>query len=406
MRYQELLEILANPENSKVEFKRDDIRPEQLAKEIVAFCNFKGGQIILGIDDNSREIVGLNRENCEEWVMDTVFGRYITPSIIPIYEELVTPEGKRVAIITVEQGILKPYAVKENARETIYIRIGSTSRIANRDQILRMSQESGYYHFEIAPVSGSSLDDIDKELFIHFYKTVFGDDLKEDNEVDLRLSQLDLLVESSFDTKVCSIAGLILFGKNPGRFLPQHGIRVIHYPANDIEMNSLSDTIFQSPVGRIYGNKELKRSGLVDNVMQHLSEKLAIEEIGGDGITRIKNWKIPEKILRELVVNSIIHRDYTRKAKNEIRLFSNRIEIESAGRLPNTLTIEKIKAGQKYPRNPILVQFAQYFGLMEHKGLGIRKIVIETLRYMGMNDAIMEETDETFKVTVYYPIQN
>ena len=403
MRYQELLEILTNPENSKVEFKRDDIRPEQLAKEIVAFCNFKGGQIFLGIDDKTREIVGLNRTNCEEWVMDTVFSRYITPSIIPIYEEVVTPENKKVAIITVEQGILKPYAVKENERETIYIRIGSTSRIADRDQILRMSQESGYYHFEIAPVSGSSLDDIDKELFIHFYKTVFGDELKEDNEISLCLSQLDLLVESSFDTKVCSIAGLVLFGKNPGRFLPQHGIRVIHYPAADIEMNSLSDTIFQSPVGRIFDNNELKRSGLVDNVMQHLSEKLAIEGIAIDKITRVKNWKIPEKILRELLVNSIIHRDYTRKAKNEIRLFSNRIEIESAGRLPNTLTIEKIKAGQKYPRNPILVQFAQYFGLMEHKGLGIRKIVIETLRYMGMNDAIMEETDETFKVTIYYP---
>jgi len=403
MRYQELLEILANPENSKVEFKRDDIRPEQLAKEIVAFCNFRGGQIFLGIDDKTKEIVGLNRTNCEEWVMDTVFSRYITPSIIPIYEEVVTPGGKKVAIITVEQGILKPYAVKENDRETIYIRIGSTSRIADRDQILRMSQESGYYHFEIAPVSGSSLDDIDKELFIHFYKTVFGDELKEDNEIDLRLSQLDLLVESSFDAKVCSITGLVLFGKNPGRFLPQHGIRVIHYPADDIEMNCLSDTIFQSPVGRIFDNNELKRSGLVDNVMQHLSEKLAIEEIGGDGITRVKHWKIPEKILRELLVNSIIHRDYTRKAKNEIRLFSNRIEIESAGRLPNTLTIEKIKAGQKYPRNPILVQFAQYFGLMEHKGLGIRKIVIETLREMGMNDALMEETDETFKVTIYYP---
>ena len=403
MRYQDLLEILANPENSKVEFKRDDIRPEQLAKEIVAFCNFRGGQIFLGIDDKTREIVGLSRTNCEEWVMDTVFSRYITPSIIPIYEEIITPDDKKVAVITVEQGILKPYAVKENDRETIYIRIGSTSRIADRDQILRMSQESGYYHFEIAPVSGSSIDDIDKELFIHFYKTVFGDELKEDNEISLRLSQLDLLVESSFDTKVCSIAGLVLFGKNPGRFLPQHGIRVIHYPSDDIEMNSLSDTIFQSHVGRIADNNELRRSGLVDNVIQHLSEKLAIEEIATDGITRVKNWKIPEKILRELVVNSIIHRDYTKKAKNEIRLFSNRVEIESAGRLPNTLTIEKIKAGQKYPRNPILVQFAQYFGLMEHKGLGIRKIVIETLRNMGMNDAIMEETDETFKVTIYYP---
>jgi ATP-dependent DNA helicase RecG len=405
MRYQDLLEILANPENSRVEFKRDDIRPEQLAKEIVAFCNFRGGQIFLGVDDTTREIIDISRENCEEWVMDTVFSRYITPSIIPIYEEIVTPEDKKVAVITVEQGVLKPYAVRDNNRETIYIRIGSTSRIADRDQILRMSQESGYYHFEIAPLSGTSIQDIDKELFIHFYKTVFGEEIQTANDIELRLSQLDLLVDSIFGQKVCSIAGLVLFGKNPGRFLSQHGIRIIHYRGEDIEMNSISDTVFQSPVARIAENNELKRSGLVDNAIQHLFEKLASEELGPDGVTRAKSWKIPEKILRELVVNSIIHRDYTKKTKNEIRLFINRMEIESSGRLPNTLTIEKIKAGQKYPRNPILVQFAQYFGLMEHKGLGIRKIVLETLRDAGMDEALMEETDEAFKVTIYYPSQ-
>lgn len=107
-------------------------------------------------------------------------------------------------------------------------------------------------------------------------------------------------------------------------------------------------------------------------------------------------------MLRELLVNAVIHRDYTKKNRNEIRIFSNRIEVESQGRLPNTLTIEKIKAGQKFQRNPILVRFAQDFGLMEHKGLGIRKIVMETLRNTGIGEALLEETDETFKVSIFY----
>jgi|SRR5690606_32953242 len=116
MTYQELLEIIANPENSKVEFKLDSERPERIAKEIVAFANFRGGSIFFGIDKD-RNIKGINRENFEEWLMDTVFGRYITPSIIPIYEEINTPEG-RVAIVTIEQGIHKLYYVKEGERET------------------------------------------------------------------------------------------------------------------------------------------------------------------------------------------------------------------------------------------------------------------------------------------------
>jgi len=399
MRYSELLEILANPENSKVEFKRDDIRPEQLAKEIVAFANFRGGQVFLGIDDATKDIVGIQKKNCEEWVMDTVFGRYITPSIIPLYEEINSPDGN-VAVITVEQGTLKPYAVKANDRETIYIRIGSVSRQADRNQILRMSQETGYFHFEIAPVSGSSIEDIDHELFIHYYKTVFDEDIGDEKELGLRLSQLDLLVESSFKNTVCSIAGLVLFGKNPSRFLPQHGVRVIHYRGKDIETDSISDELFRAPLARIIEGNELKRSGLVDNVMQHMSEKLSNETISDDRVTRKRKWEIPERILRELIVNSIIHRDYTRNGLNEIKIFSNRIEFESQGRLPNTLTVEKIKAGQKYPRNPILVQFAQNFGLMEHKGLGIRKIVLEVLEAKGFPEPDFIERDELFTVII------
>jgi ATP-dependent DNA helicase RecG len=148
---------------------------------------------------------------------------------------------------------------------------------------------------------------------------------------------------------------------------------------------------------------EVIRSGLIETVMNKLGEIYAREELT-DGIHRETVWIIPERALRELLVNAIIHRDYTKRNRNEIRIFNDRIEIESQGRLPNTLTIEKIKAGQKYQRNPILVRFAQDFGLMEHKGLGIRKIVIETLRNAGMKEALMEETEETFKLTIFRPL--
>lgn len=401
MKYQDLLEILLNPENSIVEFKRDDVRPEKLAKEIVAFANFRGGQVFLGVDDTTRKIIGLSRENCEEWVMDTVFGRYITPSIIPLYEEINTPDGKKVAVISVEQGTLKPYAVKDHDKENIFIRIGSISKTATKDQIVRMSQEAGHYHFEIAPVSGSSIDDLDKELFVSFYRENYGE-VAEDDGLQQLLNQYDLVAENSLGKTTCSIAGLVLFGKNPGRYLLQHGIRVVHYRGNDISLDHVSDKLFTSCLGRISKGNELLRSGLIDQVMQHLSEKLAAEVIGDDGVGRFTRWQLPEGVLRELIVNSVIHRDYTRNGRNEIRLFNDRIEVESQGRLPNTLTVEKIIAGQKYPRNPIMVQHAQYFGLMEHKGLGVRKIVIEALAKSGFRKPELIETDDSFKVVVYF----
>ena len=82
----ELLEIITNGENSGIEFKRDDIRPEKLAKEIVALANFQGGKVILGVEDDGT-ISGIHRDNLEEWVMN-IFQDRIHPLILPFYEEI------------------------------------------------------------------------------------------------------------------------------------------------------------------------------------------------------------------------------------------------------------------------------------------------------------------------------
>jgi ATP-dependent DNA helicase RecG len=80
-----LAEIILNGENSGVEFKRDDCRPEQLAREVVALSNFNGGMAILGVEDDG-SISGIQRPDLENWVMDTVFGRYVHPLMLPFYE--------------------------------------------------------------------------------------------------------------------------------------------------------------------------------------------------------------------------------------------------------------------------------------------------------------------------------
>ena len=89
----ELLEIIANGENSGVEFKRDDIRPEQLVKEIVALVNFQGGRILLGVEDNGA-VSGLQRPDAEEWVMNVVADK-VHPLVLPFYEEVSISETGR-----------------------------------------------------------------------------------------------------------------------------------------------------------------------------------------------------------------------------------------------------------------------------------------------------------------------
>src|SRR3990172_6217285 len=125
----ELQELIRNGESSGVEFKRDEVSNQDLAKEVVAFANFAGGTVLLGVADDGA-IHGITRQNIEEWVMELCRVK-IDPPIIPYFEmhQDVEP-GKQVVVVRVLQGPNKPYARIHNAQRTYYIRVGTTSREA------------------------------------------------------------------------------------------------------------------------------------------------------------------------------------------------------------------------------------------------------------------------------------
>ena len=246
----ELLEIIANGENSGVEFKRDDLRPEQLAKEIVALANFQGGKLLLGVEDDGT-ISGIQRDNLETWVMDTVFGRYVHPMILPYYEELELDEGKRVAVITLTQGTAKPYVLRNNNREEIYIRVGSTSRLASREQQVRLFESGGMLHSEVLPVSGSGLEDLDQSRLTDYLINIIGDlTIPKSNEYwEQRLKGLGLMVErAESDSAVCTIAGLVLFGRSPRRILRHAGVRWMSFIGDEKEYQAEDDTVLDGPL--------------------------------------------------------------------------------------------------------------------------------------------------------------
>jgi ATP-dependent DNA helicase RecG len=240
----ELLELIANGENSGVEFKRDDLRPEQLAKEVVALANFQGGRILLGVDDDGT-ITSIQRGDLEHWVMDTVFGRTVHPMILPFYEEVQVDDQHRVAVISISQGTTKPYVVRHHGREDIYIRIGSTSQLATREQQARLYALGGMLHAELLPVSGSGLRDLSRERLTDYLTTIVGD--KEipasDEAWDERLCGLGFMVERQDGSPVCTIAGLVLFGHTPRRFLHQAGIRWMAFEGDDKSYQALDDRL-------------------------------------------------------------------------------------------------------------------------------------------------------------------
>ncbi len=198
----ELLEIIANGENSGVDFKRDDIRPEQLAKAIVAMSNFQGGRVILGVEDDGA-ISGLQRIKLEEWVMNVMRDK-IHPLVLPFYEEIKIDENTFVAVITFPQGVSKPYVLRDRGEEKIYIRIGSTSQLATREQQMRLFEVGGMLHTEVLPVARTNSSCLDKARLENYLSDIMQDpDVPEtDDDWENRLSmanKIDPLADNNFD---------------------------------------------------------------------------------------------------------------------------------------------------------------------------------------------------------------
>ncbi len=130
--------------------------------------------VLLGVEDDGA-ISGIQRGDLETWVMDTVFGRYIHPMLLPFYEVVTLEDDRRIAVVSIAMGTAKPYVLRHNGREDIYVRVGSISRLATREQQARLFESGGMLHSEVLPVSGAPFDALDRERLSDYLLTLAGD---------------------------------------------------------------------------------------------------------------------------------------------------------------------------------------------------------------------------------------
>jgi ATP-dependent DNA helicase RecG len=397
----ELLEIIANGENSGVEFKRDDVRPEQLAKEIVALANFQGGRVLLGVEDDGT-IAGIQRDNLEEWVMNIIRDK-IHPLILPFYEQIKIGEEKAVAVISLPQGISKPYVVRDGGAEKIYIRVGSTSRLATREQQMRLFELGGMLQAELMPVPRTDRSCLDEARLQNYLNDFIKDPEipRTSIEWEKRLLGLGFLVEAG-DRIYCSVAGLVLFGKNPRRYLKQSGLRVFAFESLAKEYKALLDILLDAPlVGRwdfTDSGKNLIDGGIIERFIEQATPFLSQEASEVDkNFRRETEWFYPMEAIREVVVNALAHRDWTHFVDIEVGIYSNRVEVISPGALRNSMTIEKMIAGQRSPRNTIIMEVLRDYGYVDFRGMGVRTKIIPLMKQLNHAEPIFEATEDYLK---------
>lgn len=396
----ELAEIIQNNENSGVEFKRDSITPEQLAKEICALLNLEGGTILLGVDDDG-SVPGLTRDakKAEEWVME-VCRVHIQPPIIPYWETVQWDGGKTVGVITLPADSPdKPYKAKRGSHWQIFIRVGSTSREASRDEEARLYQSSGLLRYDIRPVPGTTLDDLDLRRLTNYFRDIRQQDCpgrEERTAWEKLLLNTELMLEDRHKS-IATVGGLLLFGMNPSRFLPQSAVTAVAYPGPQKDYATIERAVLRGPIVALRSaDGELVEAGLIEQGIDFVRRNIATESEIDEHGQRRDRWKdYPLEAIREAVINAVVHRDYSISVTDiELSIYSDRLEVISPGRLPNTVTVEKMRLGYRASRNELVKEVLRDYRYIEASGLGVpRKIVHGMLQHSGIEPDLIEEDD-------------
>ena len=402
----DLAELIRNGENSGVEFKRDDVHPDSLAKEMAALLNLEGGHILLGVEDDGT-VSGLTRTpaDAEEWVM-AVCRDDIQPAIIPYWETIPYDAFGIVGVITLPADSPdKPYKARRGSAWITFVRLGATSRDATREQEARLYQASGLVRYDIRPVPGATLEDLDLDRIEAYFRCVREQATPERADPEAwrnLLVNTELLIQDR-DRLIPTAGAILSFGHRPNRFLPQAGISAAAYPGNEKDYAARERAVLRGPLAPLLSptGKRLE-NGLVEEAMDFVHRNIGVDAHIDEGGRRIERREYPLEAVREAVVNAIVHRDYTIAVTDiELAIYSDRLEVISPGNLPNTVTVEKMKMGYRAARNELLREIFRDYRYIEASGMGIPRKIIRGMREHNGTEPDLIETEDRFTVRLW-----
>jgi len=369
--------LIEQGENQAVEFKSDGVRAESLAKEIVAFANSGGGSILVGVEDDGR-ITGLdNSKAFPDWIAN-ITRNNVNPPLDSVVN-LISIKGKAVGVIDVPKGKDKPYQTN-NAQ--FLIRIGATNRVASINELMRLFQQAGVFHFDATSVNKTSLSNLNFSSLDKYLAQYSIDFSSEDDRATL-LGNMDIM-----QGDLLTVSGLLMFGINPQKFMDNACISYAHYNGTEIGDELIDKQVIEGTLP-----EQIDKALVV--LKNNIKKPSKIE--GGKRSDNPEQYS--DKVLRELIVNAVIHRNYSiMGSRIRIFQFDDRLEFISPGRLPNTISIEKLRYGVSYASNPVILKFLENMRYADKLGRGL-PLVYQEAKRLGKK-VTFEEIGEEFKVTL------
>lgn len=305
-----------------------EIKPTKIAEELIGMLNADGGTLVFGVTDNGEiqdlKSLGDKLDDYRKLVFD-----FIHPSCNIKLEE-VDIEGKLVFLYHVEQELERIFSRKDN--EHVFLRVHDDNRKLDRDKIKKLEYDKSIRRFEEEIVKDFEHEDLDIDL-LEEYK----------GKLNYKGALLDLSVKRYLATKkeddyFFKNAAVLLFAKDPEKYIPSASIRYIRYDGKEAltgtSHNVIKDERFENNIPR-----------LIDEVKAFLKASFKDYYFLDMESGRFKKVpEYPEEAWLEGVVNAMCHRSYNVQGSSiYIKHFDDRLEISNSGPLPAQVTIDNIK---------------------------------------------------------------
>lgn len=353
-------------ESEIVELKSEVVG--DICKEVIAFANTKGGTLYIGVE-NDGNVVGVNNPDRVTLQMNNMVRDSIKPDVTMFVRyETQTVDGKQIIAVTVQKGTDRPYYLGSKGLKPsgVYVRNGTSSDPATDTAIRRMIKETDGESFE-------AMRSLEQNLTFRTAEAQFAR-----RKVPFDAAKMMTLGMVSQDGIYSNVA--LLLSDQCGST-----VKAATFAGTD-------QSVFQDR--REFGGSLFQQ---MDELYSYLNLRNQTKATF-QGLYRTDTRDYPEEALREALMNSLVHRDYSYSASTLVSVYDDRIEFVSVGGLPIGIALEDIMLGLSVCRNPKLAAVFYRLELIEAYGTGIPKIM-KAYAGTGMEPKI-EVTNNAFKITL------
>lgn len=353
-------------EGLNVEYKLEYI--ENIKKSVIAFANTDGGKLYIGIEDNGN-IVGVKDSDVTMLKLTNAIRDSIKPDVTLFTTcEVQIMNGKSIVVLTVQKGTACPYYLSSKGirPEGVYVRQGASSVPATETTIIKMIKETdGENYEEIRSLNQNlSFQTMQKEFL--------------EAKIKLEIAQFKTLHINGEDGLYSNLALLL----------------------SEQCTHTIKLAIFEGTSKEIFKDRYEFSGSLFKQLQEVYSyiDRYNRTRAEFDGLKRIDIREYPATAVREALLNSIVHRDYSFSGSILISIFDDRIEFVTIGGLVKGISKEDILLGVSILRNKYLADIFYRLRLIEAYGTGIPKIMESYESYSV--SPIIDITDNAFKIMI------